>query len=197
MSIWNQITVLSIDDVYFVPSIRDHNLNIHNRQSFGLSFCYQGKISYHWQGEKYVSDHGCAILLPKGESYFLKREESGMFPVINFSCSAETPLTPFERVTLRNPQSYLRLCEHMRELWITEKSPAKIMSLFYEILAQLSEEESHEVDKDPGKKRHIVRRAEPRCDKAQKCHEIPAVQRFRKHEKRPGHDPDEALGDAP
>ena len=30
----------------------------------------------------------------------------------------------------------------MRELWIMQKSPAKIMSLFYEILSQLSEEES-------------------------------------------------------
>lgn len=142
MNIWNQVTVLSIDDIYFVPSIRDHNTNISNRRSYGLSFCYEGKISYFWNGAQYTSDHNCAILLPKGESYFLKREQSGTFPVINFSCASDIPLPPFLRVPLRNPQSYLRLCERMIELWVTQKNPAKLMSMLYDIFGQLAEEES-------------------------------------------------------
>lgn len=142
MSIWNQITVLSIDNIYFVPSVKDHNTTISNRRTYGLSFCYGGKITYHWNGAQYVSDHTCAILLPKDQSYFLKREESGSFPVINFVCTSDIPLPPFLRVSLRNPKSYLKLCERMRELWITQKNPAKLMSLLYDIFGQLAEEES-------------------------------------------------------
>ena len=58
---------------------------------------------------------------------------------------------------------------------------------------QSSEEESHEIDKDPGQERDIVGRPEAGCYKAQKSHEISAVQRDREHPQRVKHDPDVAL----
>lgn len=142
MSIWNEITVLSVDNIYLVPSVRGHHTTIKDRQYWGLSFCYEGKISYHWNDDSYISDATRAILLPKGETYFLRREESGSFPVINFTCPDGLSLPPFLSVSLQNPASYLKLCERMQAIWLAEKSTAKLMSLFYELLSRLSKEES-------------------------------------------------------
>jgi AraC-like DNA-binding protein len=140
MNLWNSITVLSIDDVYFVPSERGHHHAIRDRKCYGLSFAYEGQITYRWEGQEFVSDQAHAILLPKGASYVLHRDASGVFPVINFSCTSELPIPPFIRVPLRNPQSYLKSCEHMRELWSMQRNPAKLLSMLYDLFAQVSEE---------------------------------------------------------
>ena len=141
MNLWNSITVRSIEDVYFVPSVQGYHYTIHDRKCYGLSFAYEGQITYLWKGQSFVSDREHAILLPMGESYDLRRDASGTFPVINFLCDTSVPLPPFTRVPLRNPKSYLKTCERMRELDGTQRSPAKLMSLFYDILAGLAEED--------------------------------------------------------
>ena len=141
MDLWNHIMVVSIDDIYFVPSVQGHHHTIRDRKCYGLSFAYGGQITYQWEGREYVSDRDHAILLPKGASYVLRRDASGVFPVINFSCTSEVPIPPFIRVPLRNPQRYLKSCEHMRELWSIQRNPAKLMSILYDLFAQLSEED--------------------------------------------------------
>ena len=141
MSIWNRITVLSIDNVYLVPSIRGKNCVIPNRKSYGLSFSYGGQISYHLNGRRYVSNEENAILLPQGQTYFLKREETGDFPVINFLCTENFNVNDFVVVPLQNPESYRKDWERMRSLWLSQKNPAKLMSIFYGMLARLAQEE--------------------------------------------------------
>lgn len=139
MTDWNSVTVLSIDNIYTVPSERGKDCHI-KRKQYALSFSYGGKISYYFQGRRYISDHNHAILLPP-QSYDLRREETGDFPVINFTCTEEFDPRDFALVTLRNPDSYLRDYERMRELWLSGKRSAAVMSCFYDILGRLAEEE--------------------------------------------------------
>ena len=141
MTEWNRITVLGIDDVYLVRSVKGKNHRIINRKTYGLSFCQGGQITYFHNGASYVSDRRCAILLPQGQSYFLRRDETGIFPVINFVCTEAFSPSEFLTVPLRNPDSYLKIADRMRALWVTEQDPALLMSLFYELLSRLSVEE--------------------------------------------------------
>ena len=140
---WNQITVLSVDRLYTVPSEKGMHADI-VRTSYGLSFSYGGRISYHLNGVQSVSDRTHAILLPKG-SYHLFREETGDFPVINFTTDERFSCDRFLTVPLRNPDRYLKDYERMMALWLTGESPARLMSIFYGILAALSEEETEQV----------------------------------------------------
>lgn len=140
MNVWSSITVQKIQNVFVVPSIRGYDTTIKEREFYGLSFAYGGRISYHWNGKRYLSDASHAILLPQGETYFLCREESGDFPVINFTCDKDFNASGFLLTPLCHPQSYLRDFERMRSLWLSQKNPAKVMSIFYDILSRLAEE---------------------------------------------------------
>lgn len=147
MNIWNHITVLSIEHLYLVSSVRGNDCTIVDRHTYGLSFSYGGQISYHWNGMRFVSHADNAVLLPKGQTYDLKREETGRFPVINFTCTEDLAPTGFVITPLRHPESYLRDFERMRALWLLQKNPAQAMSILYGILARLSEEAT-ETDAD-------------------------------------------------
>ena len=136
---WNRITVLSIERLYTVPSIKGMNAHI-DRDCYGLSFSYSGRITYSQNGTNTVSDHTNAVLLPKG-SYELYREESGNFPVINFTCADGILPDTFVSVPLRNPNSYLKDYERMYALQISGSNPAKLMSIFYAMLSNLSDED--------------------------------------------------------
>ena len=136
---WNSITVLSIDNIYTVPSERGKNCHIERKQ-YALSFSYGGKISYYFQGKRHISDRDHAILLPP-QSYDLRREETGEFPVINFTCTEDFDPRDFALVALRNPESYLRDYERMRVLWLSGTRQSRVMGIFYDILGRLSEEE--------------------------------------------------------
>ena len=140
MSLWKDIPIRSIDCIYLVPSLRGHDTTIVNRQTYGLSFAYGGSICYRHNGKEYLSDHSRAILLPQGQTYFLHRKESGDFPVINFTCEQDFDFSDFYVTPIRNPHAYLRDAERMRELWLSQKNPARMMSIFYDILSRLSEE---------------------------------------------------------
>ena len=141
MNIWSNMTVVAIDNVCLVPSIRGKDCVISNRKSYGLSFSYGGQISYHLDGKRYVSNETNAILLPRGQTYFLKREETGNFPVINFLCTEDFDISDFVVTPLRNPESYRKDWERMQALWLSQKNPAKVMSILYGIIARLAEEQ--------------------------------------------------------
>ena len=139
---WNTATVLSVDNVYTVPSEKGKDCHI-ERKTYGLSFSYGGQISYYFQGHRHISDRNHAILLPR-QSYFLRREESGDFPVINFTCTEDFSPADFACVPLRNPDGYLKDFERLKVLFLSGKHSAEMMSIFYSILGRLSEEEVSE-----------------------------------------------------
>ena len=79
-------TVTDIKGLFTVLSPKGRNETIKNRKSYGLSFCAEGKITYEIDGKQAVSDENHAVILPKGQSYSLYGNKSGIFPVINFDC---------------------------------------------------------------------------------------------------------------
>ena len=86
MNMINKITVTDIKQLFIVSSPRGRKGEIRNRKSYGLSFCSEGKITYEMNGKQAVSDEYHAVILPKGMSYSLYGNKSGIFPVINFDC---------------------------------------------------------------------------------------------------------------
>lgn len=83
---FSSLTVKSIADILYVYSKAGANEKLCHQKYYGISFCESEKITYLQNGKKYVSTRDNAVLLPKGRSYAIIRQETGYFPVINFEC---------------------------------------------------------------------------------------------------------------
>ncbi len=140
MTAWQKLTVLSVENVLLIPSVQGKNCIITDRPSYGLSFAYGGRITYVLNGKRTVSDSSSAVFLPQGRTYRLLREESGNFPVINFTVK-EDFTKEFIQIPLQHSLSYLKDFEALRTAWISGSDPARVMSIFYNILSNLAKEE--------------------------------------------------------
>ncbi len=148
MIAWQGLTVLSIENIMLVPSVQGKHCIITNRPTYGLSFSYGGRITYTLNGARTVSDPSCAVFLPQGRSYRLLREESGEFPVINFTVK-EDFTEDFIKIPLQNPSLYSKDLMELHAAWIGGNDPAGVMSIFYRILSHLAKEgersDSHQI----------------------------------------------------
>lgn len=133
------VTLTQLIDAMTVQSPKGRTLQMHCRSSYALSFCYSGKITYTHQGKEFVSDQDHAVLLPKGASYRLYRNETGSFPLINFQCE-NLPMDTFLVIPLHNPESYLADFEQLKTRLLFPYGRAKALSIFYDILYRLSTE---------------------------------------------------------
>ena len=143
MSIWDQITVSSIQAVINVPSEKGRYVRIDHRPWYGISFCRDGgQITYHLRGRTYRSDRNTVVLLPMGQSYELTGDADGEFPLINFFCTKDLHLDRFLSLPLPSPEPFLRDFDRMHALWVQDpqKNHAAILSLLYGLLARLSQE---------------------------------------------------------
>lgn len=143
MNIIPDITVTAVKEILTIHSEKGRHVRMENRPFYGLSFCYEGKITYTHKGKTFVSDKNCAILLPKGESYSLYGSETGLFPLINFQCD-DLKLDTFRCIPLINPEGYLKDFEKMKKLSIFDGNNLKIKSIFYDILSRLFSENTTE-----------------------------------------------------
>lgn len=141
MNTLNGITVTDIKQLFIVSSPRGRKEEIRNRKSYGLSFCSEGKITYEMNGKQAVSDEYHAVILPKGKSYSLYGNKSGIFPVINFDCK-EFLCDEVISLPIQSADTYIKDFEKMKALSLFEENRAKIMSVFYGILHRLSTESS-------------------------------------------------------
>ena len=141
MNIINKITVTDIKELFTVSSPRGRSEEIKNRKSYGLSFCAEGKITYKINGKQAVSDEKHAVILPKGMSYSLYGNKSGIFPVINFDCK-ELLCDEVISLPIQSSDIYIKDFEKMKALSLFEENRAKMMSVFYNILHRLSSESS-------------------------------------------------------
>ena len=141
MNALNKITVTDIKELFTVSSPRGRKEEIRNRKSYGLSFCAEGKITYKINGKQAVSDEKHAVILPKGQSYSLYGNKSGIFPVINFDCK-EFLCDEVISLPIQSADTYIKDFEEMKSLSLFEENRAKIMSVFYSILHRLSTESS-------------------------------------------------------
>lgn len=131
------IRITEIKSVSEIYSEKGRRFCMHNRESFGLSFCRGGQITYTQNEEKYISDKDNAIILPKGKSYSLKGDKTGIFPVVNFDCVGFSTDT-FLILPLYNRELVIKDFEHIMELYGIAGKELKCISLLYDILYRLS-----------------------------------------------------------
>ncbi len=137
----SDIIITSVEAHATVYSEKNRTFTMVNRPSYGLSFCIDGKITYTHKGKTYISDRNHAVILPKGASYVLYGSEAGRFPLVNFQCEhlrLDAPLL----IPLGNPDSYLADYEMFNNALVFLRSPAKAMSILYDIFHRLSQEQT-------------------------------------------------------
>lgn len=140
MELLNRITITAVEEITTVASPHGRCFSMKNRPTYGLSFCNSGQITYRHRGKEYISDHNHAIILPKNESYTLFSDKTGEFPLINFQCDGLDTDT-FLCYRLENPESYLTDFERMNRLFLFERNRARVMSIFYDLIARMVAEE--------------------------------------------------------
>ena len=136
-NILEKIVVNDVQNVVMIRSAGGQNSEVRRRATWGLSFCLEGKITYIHKGREYVSDREHAVLLPQGETYTVRRDESGRFPLINFTCDSLLCST-HTLIPVHDLTSYVRDFEQMLELSVSGENRLQIMSLFYRILHRLA-----------------------------------------------------------
>lgn len=141
MNTLNKITVTDIKELFTVLSPKGRNETIKNRKNYGLSFCTEGKITYEIGGKSAVLDENHAVILPKGQSYSLRVDKTGKFPVINFDCK-EFLCDEVISLPIQSSDTYIKDFEKMKALSLFEENRAKMMSVFYNLLHRLSTESS-------------------------------------------------------
>ena len=132
-----KITVTEISSVVTVYSEKGKCDKMVDRNSYALSFCFEGQITYVQNGKEYTSGKGCAVLLPKGGTYFIKRDKTGYFPVINFDC-LDFLCDTVTVIPIHNENQLLTDYERIRKLFFIGENRAQIFSIFYDILNKLS-----------------------------------------------------------
>jgi len=133
----NEITICEIKDVMTVFSPKGRSAKIHNRSCYGLSFCEEGQITYVHNGKSFISDNNHLIILPQGQSYTLHGDKTGVFPLINFTCTEKIADT-FLLFPISNMTSLMNDFLTLRELFLFPENRAKLMSVFYNMLHTLS-----------------------------------------------------------
>lgn len=137
--------VTDIVDVVTVYSPKGRRYEVQNRFSYALSFCIDnGQITYTQRGVPYIENKSHAVILPQGQSYSLVGNATGAFPVINFHslyriCDTITVLD------VRNSEFLLKQYEELKKLHTTGGNQAKMFSLFYEMLSELSSPKNNTV----------------------------------------------------
>lgn len=138
---FNSLRVTNIVRLQTVVQSTTHESTMQNRTYYGLSFCQEGRITYTMDGKEYVSAPGYAILHPKGASYTLRIDRPGQFPLINFDCIG-LDATEFAVIPLHNADSFLRQYSQMQQQALFYGDDLKLLSMFYDLLSQLSREMS-------------------------------------------------------
>ncbi len=133
MNVFRDITVTDIYEVVTVRQVKGVSSEIKGRPNYGISFCYEGQLTYTLEGESYISEPKCAIILPKGATYTLHCEKSGYFPLINFDCK-DFLCNRHIVIPLKNPEPLIKEYEYIKKLSLFEKNRTKKMSAFYSLL---------------------------------------------------------------
>lgn len=137
----DNITVTDINDVFIVSSPKGRLAKTENRANYGLSFCIDGQITYTHNQKNTVSDKNSAVILPKGQTYTLKGDKSGNFPVINFTCN-EYLCDTIIALPIQNTSMYINDFKRLMSLSLFDGNRAEKMSIFYHMLYSLSLENS-------------------------------------------------------
>lgn len=130
--------ITEISSVFTVHSQRGEMTKMENRKSYGLALCIDGQITYVQRGIEYTSIKGTAVILPKGESYLIRRDRTGRFPIINFDC-AKPLCDTVTVIKTENDEQLLSLYKKIKSAACMPENHLRIFSLFYEMLDLLTE----------------------------------------------------------
>ncbi|MBE7026705.1 MAG: helix-turn-helix transcriptional regulator [Ruminococcaceae bacterium] len=118
------------------PKGRIHKMD--NRPCYGLSFTAdEGVITYKHKGKSFVSDKNNAVILPKGQSYTIYRQQTGDFALINFECEqfyADTVIV----LPIKDIEPAIKEFEYMKKLSAYDENRLMLISSLYKILYQLT-----------------------------------------------------------
>ena len=145
MELVRNIVVTKINDVTTVFSPKGRYEEMKCRQKYGLSFCKEGKITYIHNGIEYVSDPSNVIILPKGQRYIIRGDKTGSFPVVNFE-SADFITDKFLLLPIGNTETLSNDYEQMKSLILFERNRQRVMSIFYNMLHNISFADEHKND---------------------------------------------------
>lgn len=134
---FNKVIITEIINIATIHSEKGRMVEMKNRQFYGLSLCIDGQITYSHKGKIFVSDKDHAIILPEGQSYSLKGDQTGDFPLINFH-TLHPICDTFVVMEIRNRELLLKTYEEIKKLSLNESNQAKLFSLFYDMLHELS-----------------------------------------------------------
>lgn len=138
----NKIVVTDINELFTVSSPKGRLEKICKRKSYALSFCIDGQITYTHNGNEIVSDKNHAVILPKGQTYTLYGNKTGIFPVINFQC-ADFLCDTVVSLPIQNPNTYIKDFEQIKALSLFNGNRTKMMSIFYDMLYRLSSQNTN------------------------------------------------------
>ena len=133
----NKINVKNVVNAVTVFSPKGRCEKMKDRIWYGISFCTEGQITYIQNGIEYVSNKDCAIILPKGGTYFIKRDKTGSFPVINFDC-LDLLCDTLTVIPIQNAEQLIAEYKRLEKLFLFDGSRAQIFSIFYGILHELA-----------------------------------------------------------
>lgn len=139
------IIITNVKQPFTVHSPKGKDSKITNRKFYGLSFCISGQITYTMNGQSYISNHDCAVFLPKGGTYSLHGDREGDFPVINFD-SSNLDLDTITILPLKNPQGFIAEYETIKAMFLFPENRLKIFSAFYELINKLYVEQLPQYD---------------------------------------------------
>ena len=137
----NEIIITDITDIFTVFSPKGRSAKIQNRDSYALSFCEEGQITYTHNGNKFISDKDHAVILPQGQSYSIYGDKTGSFPVINFTC-ADILCDTVISLPIDNSKSYMKDFNRLQSLSLFGENRTEMMSIFYHMLHRLSSQNS-------------------------------------------------------
>ena len=116
MNDFKNIIVTEIEPPIVVHSETGRKLKMVERESYGISLCYGGQITYRMNGKTFVSKKGVAVFHPQGVNYDIAGDKDGLFPLINFYCR-EPLLSELRVIELKNPEVCLKLFENMKSCY--------------------------------------------------------------------------------
>ena len=140
MSDLNRMTVTKLGNLFTVPAPAGRQQFITDRAYYAFSFCRQGEMIYTHNGQEFVSNKSCIILLPKNGTYCLYCNKSGVFPVIDFDC-ADFASDTFRIFPIESPESYWNDFEAMRDTLLVKNNRPRALRIFYSFLERLAAEQ--------------------------------------------------------
>ena len=134
---FERITITDVKNILNVSVEKGSRVSVDKRKYNGLAICTEGEILYNCRGQEYRLTKGNAIILPYMESYSFVGVESGIFPVIDFTCVGQ-PFDSHVIIPLGNTDPYVREHERMSELLLFGGNRLILISKLYELFHRMS-----------------------------------------------------------